>query len=230
NSISSTIGYDNANRLTSITHSSSVAGTLSTLTYGYDAASRVTTFTGPEGTLNYGYDNTDQLTSVSGARSETYGYDLNGNRNTTGYTTTTGNRMTSDGVYNYTFDNEGNVLTKTRISDSQKWEFTWDYRNRLTNVKIKNSGGTVILEDRLTYDVWDHRIGKWVDSDGAGPNPGVQSWTAYGGPKGAGCGCSSCGAQPKSPCGDNPYADFDSAGNVTMRYLFGPGLAEIYAR
>src|SRR5262249_43380737 len=116
NSISSTIGYDNADRLTSITHSSSVAGTLTTLTYGYDNANQVSTFTGPEGTLNYGYDPTGQLTSVSGARSETYGYDKNGNRNTTGYVTTTGNRMTSDGVYNYTFDNEGNVLTKTRIS------------------------------------------------------------------------------------------------------------------
>ena len=133
-----------------------------------------------------------------------YGYDLDGNRNTTGYTTTTGNRLTSDGTYNYTFDNEGNVLTKTRISDSQRWEFTWDYRNRLTNVKIKNAGGAVILEDRFTYDVWDHRIGKWVDADGAGPNPGVQSWTAYGGPKGAGCGCSSCGAQPNRRAATTP--------------------------
>src|SRR5262249_1705901 len=87
---------------------------------------------------------------------------------------------------------------------------TWDYRNRLTKVLIKNSGGTVILEDRFTYDIWDHRIGKWVDADGAGPGAGVQSWTAY--------------------ASDNSYADFNSAGSLTMRYLFGLGLAEIYAR
>src|SRR5207249_5962436 len=123
---------------------------------------------------------------------------------------TSGNLLTSDGVYNYTFDIEGNVLTKTRISDSQRWEFTWDYRNRLTNVKIKNAGGTVILEDRFTYDVFDHRIGKWVDSDGAGPNPGVQSWTLY--------------------ATDNPYADFDSAGALTMRFILGLRLGDLFGR
>src|SRR5262249_21755207 len=156
-------GYDNANRLTSITHGSSVAGNLMSLTYGYAAASRVTTFKGPEGALNYGYDNTDQLTRATGARTPPAGLNLNGHATTSSDTTTTGNRMTSDGVHNYTFDNEGNVLTKPRISDSQRWEFTWDYRNRLTQVVIKNAGGQVLTTDNFTYDVFDHRIRKSVN-------------------------------------------------------------------
>ena len=74
--------------------------------------------------------------------------------------TGTDNRLTSDGTYNYTYDNEGNTLTKTRISDGQRTEYTWDYRNRLTDVKVKTAAGTVTLEDQFTYDIEDRRINK----------------------------------------------------------------------
>ena len=78
--------------MTDITHTSSVAGTLSEFSYTYDAAGRSPSYTGPEGTLNYTYDNTNQLTAVSDARTESYSYDANGNRTMTGYTTGTGNQ------------------------------------------------------------------------------------------------------------------------------------------
>lgn len=42
----------------------------------------------------------------------------------------------------YTYDGEGNVLTKTTISTGESVEYTWDHRNRLTKVTYKNSGGT----------------------------------------------------------------------------------------
>ncbi len=45
----------------------------------YNNASELTTYTGPEGTLTYTMDSVSELTGVGGARSETYGYDLNGN-------------------------------------------------------------------------------------------------------------------------------------------------------
>src|SRR5262249_38145138 len=117
-SVSSTIAYDNANRVTTISHSSSQAGTLATYSYSqYDAADQLTRYTGPEGTLNYSYDNLGELTGVSGARSESYSYDVNGNRTMTGYATGTGNRLSSDGTYTYTYDDEGNTRTRTRLSD-----------------------------------------------------------------------------------------------------------------
>ncbi|NLS98225.1 MAG: DUF3836 domain-containing protein [Planctomycetaceae bacterium] len=83
---------------------------------------------------------------------ETYVYDENGNRTlvngSTSYTTGDHNRLTSDGTYNYTYDNEGNVLTKTNISTSESVEYTWDHRNRLVKATFKNSGGTPADEDR----------------------------------------------------------------------------------
>jgi RHS repeat-associated protein len=191
--ITTTFGYDNANRLTGITHISSAAGTLMTLTYGYDAANQLTSYSGPDGSLTYGYDSDGQLTGVSGAHNETYTYDKQGNRTMTGYTTTIGNRLTADGTYTYSYDNDGNMVGRTRTSDSQVTTFTYDFRNRLTEVLIKTSGGTTVQDDKFTYDVENHRIGKNMLSGG-------QSWTGYD--------------------GANPYADFNSSGSLTYRYLY----------
>src|SRR5205085_9775490 len=135
----------------------------------YDAAGQLTTSVSVllEGWLNYGYDATGELTSVNTGQTATYSYDLAGNRTMSGYTSGTDNRLTSDGTYNYTYDNEGNVLTKPRLSDGQQTVDTWDYRKRLTDVQVKNSGGTVQFEERFTYDVYDRRTGVWVDADGS---------------------------------------------------------------
>jgi RHS repeat-associated protein len=212
--IQADFSYDAANRTTGITYSlpnSFPPGqVLASYTYGYDNAGLVTSYSGPEGALTYTYDAVGQLTGVSGAHSESYSYDLNGNRTMTGYTTGTGNRLTSDGTYNYTYDNEGNVLTQTRISDGQETDYTWDYRNRLTDVKVKNSSGMVIKEDQFTYDVGNLRIGKSLDPDGSGPQPAVQTWTVYD--------------------GANPYADFNTSGSLTARYLYGLGADALFAR
>jgi RHS repeat-associated protein len=199
--VTSVVGYDNAERLTAITHSAG-ASTLASYSYSYDPASRLTSYTGPEGSLTYTYDNTDQLTNVGGARLETYTYDLNGNRTMTGYQTGTGNRLTSDGIYNYTSDNEGNVATQTRISDGQQSTFTWDYRNRLTQVVVKTSGGVTLTNDRFTYDVEDRRMGKSVNS-------GTTQWTVYE--------------------GAHPYADFNGS-TLAYRYLYGKAADALFAR
>src|ERR1019366_2651553 len=48
---------------------------------------------------------------------EHYSFDVNGNRTISGYVTGVGNQLLSDGTYNYTYDQNGNTLTKTRIAD-----------------------------------------------------------------------------------------------------------------
>jgi RHS repeat-associated protein len=118
--------------------------------------------------------------------------------------------LLSDGSFNYTYDDEGNLLTKTDIATSEVTQYTWDYRNRLTNVTVKDSSQNVIQESDYTYDAFDKRIGVEVDPDGDGQESATQRWTAYD--------------------GANPYADFDGSGNLTQRYLYGPAADMILAR
>jgi RHS repeat-associated protein len=198
-----TFGYDNADRLTGITHTNSLGATLAVLTYGYDAANQLTSYNGPEGNLTYTYDVDGQLTNVGGARIETYAYDKEGNRTMSGYTTGTGNRLTADGTYTYSYDNEGNMVGRTKTSTGEVTTFTYDFRNRLTEVLIKTSGGVTLQDDKFTYDIENRRIGKNTLSGG-------QSWTGYD--------------------GVNPFADFNSSGSLTFSYLYGNGIDFLLAR
>ena len=90
-----------------------------------------------DGNKTYGYDATDQLTTVmhSGSVDESFTYDGAGNRTGGSYGVTTGNRITADGTYTYSYDTNGNTLQRTKLSNSHVQDFTWDYRNRLTEVK-----------------------------------------------------------------------------------------------
>ncbi|HEY7310953.1 MAG TPA: RHS repeat-associated core domain-containing protein [Gemmataceae bacterium] len=200
--ITSSFSYDSADRLTNITHTdTSKTLTLASYTYGYDAANRLTSYQDNSGSsLTYGYDPGGELTSASGmlngsSYSVSYSYDANGNRNMSGYTTGTGNELTSDGVNNYTYDNEGNTLTQTNIATGSVTYFTWDYRNRLTEVQVKDSHGTLLNDEKFTYDVNNNRIGVSLN--------GVQQlYTVYD--------------------GSNPYMDFNGSGTLTERYLTAP--------
>jgi RHS repeat-associated protein len=170
--------------------------------YGYDNANRVTSEKDKEGTVSFTYDSGGQLTSASGSRTESYSYDSGGNRNTAGYTTGTGNEMSSGGGYTFTYDNEGNTTGETQLSTGNNWTYSYDYRNRMTGALEKNSGGTTIAQATFTYDAENRRIGTKVN--------GTQSWTVYD--------------------GVNPYADFNSSGTLQDRYLYGPAVDEILAR
>ena len=115
-----------------------------------------------------------QLTGVSGARNETFGYDANGNRNPTGYTVGTGNQITTDPAGNTLNYLGGNLSTKTD-SSGNVWTYTFDFHNRLTQVVEKNSGGTTIFTENMTYDVFGNLIGDKV-------NGTQQRWTVFDGP------------------------------------------------
>ena len=202
---------DLLDRVTDITHSKtsgSGAVALSEFSYTYDANGRVIGSTGPEGSLSFALDANGQLLSVTGSRSEAYAFDANGNRTTN--TTGTGNLLLSDGQFSYTYDLEGNRKTRTRLSDGQVTETFWDHRNQLTKALVKDANGVLLKELRFTYDVEGRRVGVWVDADGAGPGNPNQVWTVFD--------------------GANPYMDFDGAGDLQTRYLYGPGVDELFAR
>ena len=175
---------------------------LATYVYSYDQADRVTTMVDAEGTYTYTYDNANEETGVTenGTQVESYSYDLNGNRNSTGYTTGTGNELTASPGTTYTYDADGNLLSQTNTSSHVTTTYTYDYRNRLTEVTV---GGTIVAT--YTYNALDQRIG--IKDSG-----GTQTWTVYDG----------------TSADANPYADFSGAsggsgGALAERYLFGPG-------
>jgi RHS repeat-associated protein len=100
-------------------------------------------------------------------------------------------------------------MTKTEIATGKKWEYTWDYRNRLTNVKEKNASGQILKESNFTYDPFDKLIIRSNDPDGPGPQPATVTKTVYD--------------------GVHPYADFNGSNSLTDRYLYGPAVDMILA-
>ncbi len=119
-----------------------------------------------DGTSTYGYDAKSELTAATHTfqSNESYSYDNNGNRTMTGYQTGDDNRLTNDGTYSYQYDAEGNRTRRTKTSTGEVTEYEWDYRNRLVKVTDKNSQGTVTQVVEYTYDVFDRRIAKEVDT------------------------------------------------------------------
>ena len=209
---STTYAYDLADRLTGLTHANAAGGVIASYAYTLDTASRLTqevrTWANPASgggtladTLTYAYTNNNQLTGVAHTNGsfagESFGYDANGNRNTTGYDTPTDNELTSDGTYTYSYDNEGNLVSKTAISGGNQTLYTYDDRNRLTEVD-QVVGGVHSTVATYTYDALGRQIGA---AEG-----GAVRWTAYD--------------------GQTPILDFTGSGAVTARYLSVPGAVD----
>ncbi|MDO4584594.1 MAG: hypothetical protein Q4D62_10885, partial [Planctomycetia bacterium] len=105
---------------------------------------------------------------------ESYFYDENGNRivaNGDNYTTGINNELTSDSTYTYTYDSEGNRLTKTNSTHREL--YTWDYRNRLTKVTQQEYNSTTeewqdIQIVEYTYDYNNVWIRKTLDTNADG--------------------------------------------------------------
>jgi RHS repeat-associated protein len=157
-----TYQYNALSQLQQLSHKQANQGVISTYTFGYDAAERMTRIQSQFANASfndettYTYDKTSQLQGAdhSATADESYSYDANGNRTTAGYSTGTDNRLQSDGVYTYTYDHEGNLIQ--RVGNGTTRTFTWDYRNRLTSV---TDGGVTAT---YTYDAMNRRISKSV--------------------------------------------------------------------
>ena len=202
---SSTAAYDGLGRLTGIAHAPA-AGASIAYGYVYDAASRMTSMTTPEGTSSFTLDATDQLLSA-GLTGETYAYDKTGNRTSGGTQTGAGNRLAFDGTYRYAYDAEGNRTAKfidkdgsqtLSVGDTDVTAYGYDQRNRLVAVSHVNAWTTTQvaavgafvttglpgsdLELRYTYDFADRRIRRSIDADGrAGGAAESVSFAAYAG-------------------------------------------------
>jgi RHS repeat-associated protein len=217
----STFSYDAGNRLTQIAYTDNGGTAIDAYSWTYDAANRVASMTTTtDGTATYSYDNTNQVagasyTGTGQPSNESYSYDSNGNRTNTGYSTGTNNQLASDGTFNYTYDAEGNRISRTRISSASANDYlttyTWDYRDRLTDVDFYNNSSVLTSHVHYTYDVYDHRISKSLDRTGSGTYNRIEDYVYD---------------------GDHVVLDFldpDGAGPSSLalatRYLNGPGNA-----
>jgi len=156
NGITTAYDYDGLNRLTRLRHTTATA-TLTDNQYGYDNANRISQMTDIGGAHAYSYDSIDRLTSATypGTTSESYTYDAVGNRTAShisaSYTYQPFNKVTNAGGVTFTYDNNGNLLTK--VSGTDTTQYAWDFENRLTQVTLPN--GTVV---NYKYDALGRRI------------------------------------------------------------------------
>jgi YD repeat-containing protein len=174
--------------------------------------SRITGVTGTDGSSSFTYDNTDQLTGVdySFQTDESYTYDDNGNRTNAGYVTGVNNRLLEDNKFRYEYDLVGNRTKRTDKLTGEETDYFWDIRDRMTGIVVKNALGEEIRNAQYTYDVYNQRIAKTVDMDGAGVQAATTERYVYGSDQ-------------------NIDLIFDENGNVSHRYLFGAGVDQIEA-
>ena len=153
----------------------------------YDDAGYMTQQMSADGTTDYtGYDATGQLTAANhtSQANESFSYDANGNRQTSGATGSTawvtgaGNRLLYDGTYRFSYDNEGNRVLQFAgpdstldANDSDITKYTWDQRNRLiavshyaTYAAYPNSPDQVVA---YMYDFADRQIRRALTTGGS---------------------------------------------------------------
>ena len=179
--------YDELNRLTNLTHNNG-ATDVAFYNFTYDSDSRITQIADIDGVTDYTYDDRDQLIGADHSDGnnpdETYNYDANGNRisssiHNDGYVTGDGNRLLSDGTFNYKYDNEGNLINQTNIATGEIKELEWDYRNRLVAVINKDADDNETQRVEFTYDAFDRRIAKAVDTNPQDANDAVVTHFVY---------------------------------------------------
>ena len=161
NGINTNYSYDNLSRLLSVLHQTG-SSTLDGATYTLDAAGNRTSkqdwLAGV--TSNYTYDANYQLTQVTQGTSttESYSYDPVGNRlssiGVSQYVYNASNELTATSNTSYTYDANGNTISKTDSTGTTT--YSWDFENRLTSVTLPGSGGSVSFK----HDPFGRRIYK----------------------------------------------------------------------
>ncbi|QGJ71800.1 Hypothetical protein PBC10988_35090 [Planctomycetales bacterium 10988] len=205
--------HDELGRLTDLTHTDPLGAILADYDYQYNAAHELIQESHHGETIDYTYDPAGQLLSAISDLAlpdEQYAYDENGNRTGEDYDLGENNQLDSDGVYDYQYDHEGNLIRRTEIATGEYTLYAYDHRNRLVEAEIFSAGGILLKELSYTYDLFDRLIARTVDDDGEGPQEAKTTFTVYD--------------------GQHAWADFDENGDVLARYLYGDQIDELLAR
>ena len=175
--------YDLINRVSSLTRPNGVVDSLtytpssnllsrdSTLgsllvsrsAYSYDGSGRRSSRTDITGTSTFSYDDLGQLISAdhpagTSLTNESYSYDLAGNRTSSagaplGAWVYDRDRLMQDGAATYTYDAEGNRLTRTDRATGGVTRYTWNAEHQLIGVRFPDGSS-----ESFRYDPLGRRI------------------------------------------------------------------------
>src|ERR1700682_1669965 len=127
--------------------------------------------------------------------------------------------MSSDGTWNFVYDNEGNQTEKDKIgSANEKWTYAYDNKDRLTEAKYYNSAGTLAIDAVYKYDVFGNRNEKDVTQSG------VTTTTRF-----AYDGWDPARPTPVGTENFDIWATFDGTGSLTNREFHGDGVDQAFA-
>ncbi|MBL8868680.1 MAG: putative Ig domain-containing protein [Planctomycetaceae bacterium] len=170
--------HDLAGRTNTLIHRNATDTLLSSYDYGYDFSGLVIDeqrdHQDPQHrqSITYNYDLTGQLVDAffSGQDDEHYEYDLNGNRTRSvvgsevrNYTTGVGNRLLSDGVSDYEYDGEGNLISRKSKRSNEQIHFTV---NHTAGIVTSHSTELNLFEGDIeySYDAFNRRYIRSVSS------------------------------------------------------------------
>jgi len=205
NGVTTNYTYDNLSRLLSVLHQLS-GSTIDGAVYTVDAAGNRTSKADQLAnvTSNYSYDAIYELTQVTqgATTTESYSYDPVGNRlsslGMSPYQYNPSNEMVSTPSALYAYDNNGNLTSETNSTGTTN--YAWDFENRLTQVTLPNSSGTVSFK----YDPFGRRIQKVSTQNSSSTTTNY----VYNG----------------SDIRANTIEQVDNVGNILARYAQGPGI------
>ncbi|OGP46558.1 MAG: hypothetical protein A2022_06910 [Deltaproteobacteria bacterium GWF2_42_12] len=197
--------YDTLSRQTNITFKNNTT-IVSQFTYTYDKVGNKLTASDQGGNHQNQYDAIYRLLSTthSTMQKETYTYDSVGNRLTEKrginpqipYTYNNGNELLSQSSTVFTYDNNGNMTTKTDTCGITT--YTYDFENRLININSFTPVTCAALTAAYKYDPFGRRIQKTIN--------GTTTKYLYD--------------------NEDILYEYDGNNNITKRYTHGPGIDE----
>jgi len=150
-------GYDTQGRLNTLTHTLGANPSFVDFGYTYNPVGNIQSIidnvTSAQ-TRTFTYDAVQRLTTGGTTGTpETYDYDLTGNRTTsflsTLHTHDDANRVLEDDDFTYTYDNNGNLATKTDKTTSDVTTYTWDAQDQLIQIDFPDSTTATYKYDGL---------------------------------------------------------------------------------
>ena len=151
NGVTSSTSYNLAGQKTAVTHTAASGALVDEARYAYNAGGMPEQVTDRLGTHTYTYDVAGQLTQAvhpAGQPSESYSYDLMGNRTSNGEVYDAAGRLRADAQRTYEYDHEGQLLARTDKATGATTRYAWR-DGKLRKVTAADGGVTTYRYDPL---------------------------------------------------------------------------------